>query len=112
MTLEEKTIELENGEVINYVELNPKGKVTIIFIHGNFSAWVWWKDVLEVIQENEDYHIIALDLRGFGKSSYKNPVNRFTQHAQDLKNFIQLKGLKDVVLVGWSYGGGIAIKTA
>lgn len=56
--------------------------------------------------------MFAVDQRGFGKSSYKQPVTRFTQHAEDLKSFIELKGLKDVVLVGWSYGGGIAMKTA
>jgi len=81
-------------------------------VHGNFSAWIWWSDILELLQDNKNYHVIAIDQRGFGKSSYHQPVRRFTQHAEDLKNFIELKGLKEVVLVGWSYGGGIAMKTA
>ncbi len=94
------------------MEFNPEGEVKIIFVHGNYGSWACWNDVLELIKENKKYHVIAIDQRGFGKSSYKQPVTRFAQHAEDLKNFIELKKLKDVVLVGWSYGGGISIKTA
>jgi pimeloyl-ACP methyl ester carboxylesterase len=68
--------------------------------------------VLEVIRSNDNYRIIALDQRGFGKSTYNQSVTRFAQHAEDLVDFIKLKHLNNVTLVGWSYGGGISMKTA
>lgn len=37
---------------------------------------------------------------------------RFQKHAEDLIDFIKLKGLSNVVLIGWSYGGGISMKAA
>ena len=57
-------------------------------------------------------HLIAIDLRGFGKSSYKTPCNRFEAWANDLKQFCKIRGITQCIANGWSFGGGVAMKLA
>jgi pimeloyl-ACP methyl ester carboxylesterase len=52
----------------------------------------------------ERYHVMALDLRGHGQSSHVHYGHTVSIYAQDVHAFIQGKGLKDVILAGWSMG--------
>jgi pimeloyl-ACP methyl ester carboxylesterase len=54
--------------------------------------------------------IVALDLRGFGKSSYNNKCARFGDWASDVVEMLHLLKLSNIVLVGWSFGGAISQK--
>ena len=72
-------IELPNQEELYYVEWNAEylgQNPSVIFVHGNSSSSYSWLDSIEGIK-HINKHIIALDQRGFGKSSYKNHCNRF-----------------------------------
>ena len=57
-------------------------------------------------------HLIAVDLRGMGKSSLKNPANRYGHWAQDMKEFCQAKKIEKCMAIGESMGGGVAMKFA
>lgn len=50
------------------------------------------------------YHVLALDPRSQGRSSRTPEGNTYTQHGADLAAFLDRLALKDVVLVGWSWG--------
>ena len=94
------------SEEVAYID-EGSGDNTLIFIHGlssNLEAWK--KNVLEL---KEDYRCIALDLPGYGKSSRNNTSYSLKDYADFLKCFIESKQLKNVVLVGHSMGGQIAI---
>lgn len=56
--------------------------------------------------------IVALDLRGFGKSSYNNKCHRFGDWAQDVVQTLKLLKISKVVLIGWSFGGAISQKVS
>ena len=75
---------LSNGESINYIEINPEGKKDVVFVHGNASSLEWWDDAINIMDHSK-YHIIAIDQRGFGKSTWINSCNRFEHWAKDLK---------------------------
>ncbi|MBT4427638.1 MAG: alpha/beta hydrolase [Rhodospirillaceae bacterium] len=74
----------------------------IIFIHGVWmSARFFHKQLPDLGTTN---HTIALDLRGHGASSHVSEGHTMPTYAADVRAFIKAKGLKDVVLVGWSMG--------
>lgn len=54
----------------------------------------------------------AIDLRGYGNSTYHNPINSINDFSKDIKLFTDELGLKSFHLVGWSNGGGIAMQFA
>ncbi len=60
-------------------------------------------------QLSEKFHVIALDLPGFGNSS--KPDTRYTvpEMTQYLNQFLEAKGLKKVILAGQDYSGLLAI---
>jgi pimeloyl-ACP methyl ester carboxylesterase len=56
-----------------------------------------------------DHDVIALDLRGHGRSD--RPLTRYSydRYAEDLKEVVDQLELEGVVLVGWSMGCGVSM---
>ncbi|APH06273.1 alpha/beta fold hydrolase [Bacillus weihaiensis] len=99
--------ELSNGETLAYRKRDG-GKETILLIHGNMTSSVHWDLFFETFPEQ--YTVIAVDLRGFGESTYHNRVRSIQDFSEDLFLFIQEVGLKDVTVIGWSTGGAVAMQ--
>jgi 2-hydroxy-6-oxonona-2,4-dienedioate hydrolase len=104
-----KYLELENGETLAYRQAGNQGK-TLLLIHGNMSSSVHFDTVMEELEN--DYIIYAVDLRGFGDTTYHQPINSLHDFAKDIKEFVEKLELKDVTALGWSTGGGIALELA
>lgn len=51
-------------------------------------------------------------MRGFGKSTYRRPVESLEDLARDVREFCLLKKLSKVTVVGWGFGGLVAMKLA
>lgn len=109
ISLSKKFVTLPNGETLAYIE-KGKGPKTILLIHGNMSSSLHYLPLVERIPE--DYHVLALDLRGFGDSSYQKPFDTLEALADDVIAFMKALTLKKVVLAGWSAGGGVAMSIA
>jgi len=58
---------------------------------------------------DSDYTIYAPDLRGFGISTYNNPIDSLDDFKEDLKLFVDELGLSKFDLMGWSTGGGVCM---
>lgn len=102
-------MENSTGETIAYRETG-KGDRTFILIHGNMSSSVYFEDMMEELgKENKVY---AIDLAGFGDSSYVNEQNTLFDLSKDLSEFIIKKDLYNVYLLGWSTGGGVCLESA
>ena len=100
---------LNNGEKIAYIEDGPKdSKYALIALHTNATtSYVY----LDFMARMKDFiRVIAIDMRGHGRSSYLNPVTKIDDLSQDLHLFITDLGLKSVSLIGWSLGGGVGLK--
>ena len=58
---------------------------------------------------NKHFRVIGITLRGFGRSSKPYCAYNYDVHAQDIKSVLEQLHLEDVVLGGFSMGGGIAV---
>jgi pimeloyl-ACP methyl ester carboxylesterase len=86
----------------------------VIFLHGAGPGACSWAN----FQSNRDafakqHRVLLVDLPQFGKSD-KIDINepRLTYGARVIRNFMDALGIKDAAIVGNSFGGQIAIKTA
>jgi pimeloyl-ACP methyl ester carboxylesterase len=104
-----KKVDLQNGETIAYRERDG-GTKKVLLIHGNMTSSKHW-DLL-VDQIDPEYKVFALDLRGFGESSYHKPIMSINDFSDDVKMFVDEIGLKDFALVGWSTGGAVGMQFA
>lgn len=100
--------QLQVGDVnIHYYEGGPKDGKRVLLIHGfgaNKDNWLQFSRAL-----TPTYHVIALDLPGFGESS-KDPQADYGLNAQvqRVAAFVEKLGLDPVNVVGNSMGGQIA----
>lgn len=81
---------------------------TYVLIHGAWhGGWVW-KDVAKGLRA-QGHEVYAPSLTGLGDRRHLlRPGINLDTHADDITNLIELEGLNDIVLVGWSYGGMVA----
>lgn len=109
LSLQKKTLKLSNGETLAYVE-RGKGDEVVFLIHGNMSSSLHFLPLIERLPEK--YHIIAPDMRGFGDSTYVKRFDSLNDLANDLVLFAQALKLKKMIVMGWSTGGGVALRMA
>ena len=51
-------VELPIGIFADYVDINPKAKTTLLFLHGWPSLWASWKYQIQEFQVVIDSHIV------------------------------------------------------
>lgn len=92
------------GAELHVVETgNPNGR-PILFIHGFSQCWRAWDRQLNS-DLDEDYRLVAMDMRGHGFSD--KPDNGYDDSrlwADDVKATIDSLQLDHPILSGWSYG--------
>ncbi|AHB49652.1 chloroperoxidase [Hyphomicrobium nitrativorans NL23] len=77
----------------------------VVFSHGwPLSADSWESQMLHLA--NNGFRVIAHDRRGHGRSSQPWDGNDMDHYADDLAELIEHLDLRDVILVGFSTGGG------
>ena len=79
----------------------------LVLLHGNGGNCGYFKHQLEHF--SKEYHVIAIDTRGHGRSPRGTKPFTLKQFAKDLKAFLDEKKLKRVNLLGFSDGGNIAL---
>jgi pimeloyl-ACP methyl ester carboxylesterase len=83
----------------------------LLLIHGFGASTFTWRHVAPGLAR--DHKVITVDLKGFGQSD-KPFDSRYSVYdqAELLVQLIEDKDLRDLTLVGHSYGGGIALLLA
>ena len=101
-----KTARLPNGVYLQYAEQGIFTGTAVIFLHGIGDSWHSFEPVLKALPEN--IHAFAVSLRGHGDS--EKPATGYTinHFATDVDQFIKVKELKSVYVVGHSMGGMVA----
>jgi non-heme chloroperoxidase len=99
------TVGQENSGVIElYYEDHGSGK-PVVLIHGYpLSGRSWERQTLALLREG--YRVITYDRRGFGNSSQPTTGYDYDTFAEDLHKLLTKLDLHDVVLAGFSMGGG------
>ncbi len=93
-------------ETIAYLDIG-EGPV-VLMVHGNMSSSVHYEPLITRIKDK--YRCIAVDLRGFGDSSYNNRFDTLEELADDVNLFTEALGIDSYYLVGWSNGGGVSLR--
>lgn len=88
-----------------------EGKKTMILLHGFAASSQTWNDILPLLTEF-DGRIIMFDLIGYGFSS-KDGVDDYSimANAEIICDYIEANRIEDYVIVGHSFGGGVALMT-
>lgn len=81
----------------------------IVFIHGWPLSQKMWEFQIPFFVEN-GFRVITYDRRGFGQSDQPWKGYNYNQMASDLNELILQLDLKNVILVGFSMGGGEVAK--
>lgn len=102
-----KTVQLSNGETIAYRK-RQGGERVLLLIHGNMTSSKHWDVLIDALDEK--YTIYALDLRGFGGSSYHKPISAIKDFSGDVKLFVDVIQLKQFDMIGWSTGGAVCMQ--
>ena len=82
----------------------------LILLHGNGEDSSYFIHQIDCF--SKDYRVIAIDTRGHGKSPRGDKPFTIKQFAEDLKDFMDEKGIEKAVLLGFSDGGNIALTFA
>ena len=89
---------------------NDKKKPTLVFIHGLGANWTLWKEEMHFF-EKKGYSTLSFDLRGHGLSEVPQHEEDyfFPNFSRDIHHIIEKHHIKKFILIGHSFGGGIAI---
>jgi len=103
-----------------YIEVEPNVRLhitdagegrPIILIHG----WPLSDEMYEYQYNdliNAGFRAIGITLRGFGKSDKPYGAYNYDVHVTDIKKVLDILGIKNAVLGGFSMGGSIAVRYA
>ncbi|MDO5301349.1 MAG: alpha/beta hydrolase [Tissierellia bacterium] len=104
-------MKVKTGEEIFYRELGQEhGGRPILLIHGNESSSYHMLPLGEALAEK--YRVIMPDMRGFGNSSYRHHSRKLEDYALDLRSLIHSLKISELIVIGWSFGGAVALKLA
>jgi pimeloyl-ACP methyl ester carboxylesterase len=103
---------LQRAPEIHYVELNPEGRQTIVFVHGLGSYLKFWRYQLDAFAA-QGYRVLALDMVGYGKSD-KPAIFPYTMEAMAdvVRELVRATNAQRPILVGHSMGGQTVLSYA
>jgi pimeloyl-ACP methyl ester carboxylesterase len=108
VTVSEKSIYTIGDTEIHVHEENSPERTPVVLIHGWSSSWYALSPVLPVLGKR--YHVVAVDLPGFGDSPQMNRRATIPDYAELVAKLLRDKGGKPAILIGHSMGGMIAIE--
>jgi non-heme chloroperoxidase len=102
------------GVPLNVVDKGDPALPAVLFIHGFRQSYLSWS-----LQFGSDLgkrcRLVAFDLRGHGNSGspwLPEAYNNSRPWADDVAQVIKSLGLKNPLVVGWSFGGNVAMDFA
>ena len=98
-----------DGVAIHY-EAMGSGSPTLLFIHGWNCDRRYWAGQLAYFAEK--HQVVAIDLAGHGESGLQRIEWTISQFGADVASVADQLALDDVILVGHSMGGPVALEAA
>lgn len=96
---------------LHYVDWGNPSAPTVILVHGGFDharSWDWTARALA-----QDYHVVALDLRGHGDSGWSlDGGYSIANFVYDLAQLVDMIDRSPVTIVGHSLGGSVSLRFA
>mmetsp|Transcript_11312 Transcript_11312/g.17274 ORF Transcript_11312/g.17274 Transcript_11312/m.17274 type:complete len:422 (+) Transcript_11312:582-1847(+) len=99
------------GETISYREYNSKQPHTLVVLPGYMSDDTA-ASILPALSEFHDHRIIAVNPPGWHGSTINNPVESHASTADIVVELLQVLGVSEAMVMGYSTGGGVAFYMA
>jgi haloalkane dehalogenase len=93
-----------------YREAGSVAEPTVVFLHGNPLSSRVWHGVVPIVAQRA--RCLSPDLIGMGDSGKPDIGYRYADHARYLDAWLDAQALRDVVLVGYDWGGVLAMDWA
>ena len=97
-----------NGTVLHYEEAGAGEP--LLLLHGGLGTAQlhWWREIPFFA---ERFHVIAPDMRGYGRSSPPRdyPIDFYERDAEDMAALLRTLGAHPAHVLGWSDGGIVAL---
>jgi pimeloyl-ACP methyl ester carboxylesterase len=97
-----------NGIELGY-EIHGDG-APLVLLHGGFGTLDMFGPNVEALAQH--HRVIGVDLQSHGRSPATSRPMRFETMADDVAELIHALGYKKANVVGFSLGGGVALRTA
>ncbi|MGM8216754.1 intracellular short-chain-length polyhydroxyalkanoate depolymerase [Bacillaceae bacterium W0354] len=107
VNVELKKVAIPNGETIAYRE-REGGEKILLLIHGNMTSSKHWDVLIDALDKS--YKVYAIDLPGFGESTYHNELTSIQDLSESVKQFVDALSLDVYAITGWSLGGTVAMQ--
>lgn len=105
-----KSVDVEGVQYF-YREVGENNSDTILMIHGFLGSSYDFIDVMNALKDR--YHVIAVDLIGFGLSEKPIDFDYAKQNqAEGLVKFLDTLGIDEVIIMAHSMGGEVSIHLA
>ncbi len=105
---------LELVEQVNNISLSynyaGEGLIPVLFLHGFPFDKTMWSEQIEHLKDS--FCVIALDIRGFGKSKDEKSHLSMDLFADDVVGFMDKRKIKKAIVCGLSMGGFVALNIA
>ncbi|MPZ49042.1 MAG: alpha/beta fold hydrolase [Dehalococcoidia bacterium] len=92
-----------------FYEIHGTGK-PLVLLHGGFGAAQMFGEVLPLLAEGRQ--VIAVDLQAHGRTADIDRPLSYEAMASDIAGLIERLGLGKADIMGYSLGGGVALRTA
>jgi pimeloyl-ACP methyl ester carboxylesterase len=105
-----RRVEVAPGVGVNLIEAGDGPP--LVLVHGHPGCAYDWAPLQRELAAR-GHRVLAYDRVGYGRSDGR-PGGDYTveANARELLALLEAEGLRDVTLVGWSYGGGTSIVAA
>ncbi|PSP27640.1 alpha/beta hydrolase [Halobacteriales archaeon QH_2_65_14] len=106
-----RTVETDRLET-HLIESGHEDGEPVVFLHGNASSSRFYAELMDDLPD--EYRAIAPDMRGFGDSE-RRPIDAtrgLRDFAEDVRALVETLDLAEPAFVGWSTGGGVAMRYA
>lgn len=105
-----RDVDLANGLRLEYVESGEPAGLPVLFVHGTSDSWRSFEPVLPFLPPS--LRVLAVSLRGHGRSSRPDAGYGERDFADDLALFLDAVQAPAAVIVGHSMGSVIAQRFA
>jgi pimeloyl-ACP methyl ester carboxylesterase len=101
------------GTRIHLVEEGDPAGELLLLVHGFPESWYSWRHQIPVLAD-AGYHVAAIDVRGYGRSSAPVEVDAYgmLNHVNDNLGVVEALGHDTAIVVGHDWGSPIAANSA
>jgi pimeloyl-ACP methyl ester carboxylesterase len=106
-----QTVETPRVDTHVLVAGDPDG-IPVVCLHGNLSSSRFWAETMAALPS--EYRLLAPDMRGYGQTEPKpiDATRGMGDFADDVDGLLTELGIEEPAFVGWSNGGGVALRYA